>query len=146
MSKKIITPELLENRLTAKGFSEENFNSEDKIKEAVLNHYDIELVDDWEDGLTYYIYAESTQDGYEVFIATGDPRNISINEDVHYYDSDLADALCEGIRYADELSKIFIDDLDANFIMEAMQTLYELIYDNMVETVTQELLNEGYEE
>ena len=146
MGKNTITSELLELRLKAKGFGEEIFENEEKMMEIVLDHYDTELTDQWEDGLEYYIYAESTQDGYEVFIATHNPNKICINDDVHYYDHDLAGALCEGIRYSNGYGKIYIGDLDENYVMEAMQSLYESIYDNQTAQVIDNLIDEGYEE
>jgi len=146
MSKNQITSDLVENMMKARGYGEEVCNNEEKIMKAVLDHHDIELTETWEDGLDYYIYTESTQDGYEVFIATHNPNKISINEDVYYYDSDLSDALCEGIRYSNSYSKIYIGDMEDNFVMEAMQTLYQYIYDITEEEVIEELINEGYEE
>ena len=146
MSKNKITPELLENRMKAKGFGEEMQNSESEVMKAVLKHYDIELTETWEDGLESYFYEESTNDGYSVFIATNNPNKISINDDVHYYDGDLSDALCEAIRYANSFSSIYIDDLEHNYVMEAMQTTYEVVYDQIETEVINELINEGYDE
>ena len=146
MSKNKITPELLEKEMKARGFGEEMQNSEREVMKAVLKHYNIELTDTWEDGLESYFYEESTQDGYSVFIATNNPNKISINDDVHYYDSDLAETLCEAIRYTNGFGTIYIDDLENNYVMEAMQTTYEVVYDQIETEVINELINEGYDE
>lgn len=146
MGKNKITPELLEERMKARGHGEDIQDNEGKVMEAVLKHYDIELTDTWEDNLEYYFYEESTQDGYSVFIATSNPNKISINDDVHYYDSDLAEALCEAIRYANSFGSIYIDDLESNYVTEAMQTTYEVVYDQIETEITDELINEGYDE
>ena len=146
MSKNKITPELLEKEMKARGFGEEMQNSEREVMKAVLKHYNIELTDTWEDGLESYFYEESTQDGYSVFIATNNPNKISINDDVHYYDSDLAETLCEAIRYTNGFGTIYIDDLENNYVMEAIQTTYEVVYDQIETEVINELINEGYDE
>ena len=43
---------------------------------------------------------ETTADGYEIWIATDDDRNPSINQDVYYYENDwlenMADAMVDG--------------------------------------------------
>jgi hypothetical protein len=146
MGKNIITEELIEKRLKAKGFHEEIREDEEKMKELVLDHYEVELTDQWEDGLEYYIYSESTQDGYEVFIATHNPNKICISDDVHYYDHDIAESLCEGIRYSNGYGKIYVDNLEEDFVIEAMETLYESIYDNQTAQVIDNLIDEGYAE
>ena len=99
MSAKLITDELINERLEAKGFGEKQANDEDLVREAVLGHYGYKLIDDWDDNAEYFIYEESTCDGYSVYIATANPRQISISEDVYYYDKDLGDNLAEAMRY-----------------------------------------------
>ena len=146
---KIITPELINQRLEAKGFGEKQMQDEDSIREAVLNHFGYELTDEWDDSAEFFIYAESTADGYEVFIATANPNNISIGEDVHYYDNDLSDELSDAIQYGngdpEYPEKIYVDDLDANYIDEAVQGLFEYLSTRFEEEVINELIDEGYE-
>ena len=70
MSKKLITDELINERLEAKGFGEKQINDEDLAKEAVLKHFGVEFTDQWSSNAGFYIYEESTADGYSVFIDT----------------------------------------------------------------------------
>jgi len=146
MTNKLITSELINERMKASGFSEDVSNDYERLMDLVLDYYNVELTDDWERGLDYYIYTESTQDGYEVYIATYNPDQISINEDVHYYDRDLASSLCEVIKNSNGSGKIFIGDLEEDYVIEAMHSLYGSIYDTALESITEELLNEGYNE
>jgi len=146
MNKNSITPELLEERMKAAGFGEDVSNDDERIMDLVLDYYNVELTDDWERDLGYYIYTESTRDGNEVYVATPDPNHICINDDVYYYDHDLVGALCEGIKNSNGDGKIYIGDLAENYVMEAMQLLYKSIYDTTVANVTDELIDEGYEE
>ena len=101
----------------------------EKLK-AAQEHFKFRLTDDWSNECNFYIYEESTADGYSVYIATEDTSNINVNENVYYYDSDLAHALTEFIKdieYSREKQIIYIDDISAQFVEEAIEELNELI-------------------
>jgi hypothetical protein len=149
MSKKLITDELINERLEAKGFGEKQINDEDLAKEAVLKHFSVEFTDDYSSSADFYIYEESTADGYSVFIATHDQNYVNVSENVYYYDSDLGDALEEFIKYSnggeDYPEIIYVDDLYQQFIDDAIQQLFEYLAERFEEEVTNELIEEGYE-
>ena len=146
---KLITPELINERLEAKGFGEKQADGEDLMYKAVLGHYDHKLIDEWDDDADYFIYEESTADGYSVYIATANPRQININEDVHYYDSDLGEMLAEAIKWGngdpEYPEKIYVDDLGAQYVQDAMEQLFEELSYRFEEEVIDELKEEGYE-
>ena len=149
MSKKLITYELINERLEAKGFGEKQINDEDLAKESVLKHFGVEFTDDYSSNADFYIYEESTRDGYSVFIATHDQNVVSVNENVFYYDSDLGDALEEFIKYSngDEENPeiIYVDDLHQQFIDDAIHQLFEYLAERFEEEVIDKLKDEGYE-
>ena len=100
-----------------------------KLKK-VQEHFKFRLTDDWSNECNFYIWEESTADGYSVFIATHNTDKINVNENVYYYDSDLAYALTEFIKdieYSREKQIIYIDDISAQFVEEAIEELNELI-------------------
>ena len=148
---KVITPELINARLEAKGFGDKQMQDDESIREAVLNHFGYKLTDNWphREDAEFYIYEESTQDGYSVYVATANPDRISIGEDVHYYDHDLGDTLADAIQYGNGDPEwpetIFIDDLDATFIDEAMQNLFEKVSVEFENEIIKQLEEEGYE-
>ena len=148
MSKKLITDELINERLEAKGFGEMQANDEDLAKESVLNHFNIEFTDQFTSNADFYVYEESTADGYSVFIATYDNSSISVNENVYYYDSDLSDLLEEYIKYSngdeDNPEIIYVDDLYQQFIDDAIVQLFEYLAERFEEDVIDELKDEGY--
>jgi len=93
-----------------------------------------EITEDW--GLQdYYIYEESTADGYSVYVATHDTNNICVNENIYYYDSDLKDALIDHIidRSAINETIVFIDDINAYFVDEAIDELKQLMEERIEE-------------
>jgi len=145
MSKKLITDELIDERLKLKGWDEDRQNDEEYTYDFVLKHYVVDLTDTWEDHCQYYIYEESTTDGYSVWIATEDPNRISINEDVHYYDSELSNCLKEAIQYNEE-TLIYVEDLNGDYVRDAIEELCDVIVDELITEITNELINEGYVE
>ncbi len=144
MSKKILTQELIEQKLADKGYPlthDEGVTYEFMLKK-VCEYYDAEISEDWNDDADFFIYSESTADGYEVYIATNSPSTPSINEDVYYYDSDLAstleDALIDGAR-------IYVDYLQDDYVREAAESAYDYLYERLIEETENELIDEGYE-
>jgi len=142
MSKKILTDELIEEKLKEKGLS--MYDQVESSLEKLQNYYDFELTDSYNRTPDYSIFAESTADGYEVWVATsGDGRNICINEDVYYYENDLSDALYDAIMDYNEL--IYVDDLEAYYVQDAVDRAWENFIDDMIGEVEDELIEQGYE-
>ena len=76
--KKILTEDLIDERLEAIGIDYDI--DHDEALKVVKNHYEFDITDTWNKTPDYSIYAETTADGYEVWVATsGDGRNICIN-------------------------------------------------------------------
>lgn len=148
MSKKLITDELINEMLEARGFGEKQINDEDLAREAVLKHFGIEFIDDYSSNADFYIYEESTADGYSVFIATHNQDSVNVNENVYYYDSELGDALEEFIKYSngdeDNPEIIYVDDLHQQFIDDAIVQLFEYLAERFEEEVIDELKDKGY--
>ncbi len=146
---KLITDELINKRLEARGFGEKQSENEEVAKQNVLDHYGVELTDNWTAKAEFYIYEETTKDGYTVHVATNDTDSISVCEDIYYYDGDLSDVLEEQIKYSngDEEYRevIYVDDLYQNFIDLAIENLFVYLAEKFEEEVIDELLDEGYE-
>lgn len=107
-----------------------------KLKTDKLeSHFNFKLTDKWNKSLDFYIYEDSTADGYSVFITTDNPQTVLINENVHYYDSDLKDTLVYEIQYSskDVETVIYIDDLHSYFVTEAMDELKDLMEEEIKE-------------
>lgn len=103
--------------------------SRETIIKVVKQHFNFKLD---ENAYNYYdiaAYTESTADGYEVYVVTNDMQSININEDVYYYESDVAQALIDEIIgygggdtvvYVDQyfLDEIYFDDVLADLFVE----------------------------
>ena len=147
---KYITDELINERLEARGFGDKQTENDEVAKTNVLNHYGVELTSDWTSRASYYIYEETTKDSYSVYVATDDTNNISVCEDIYYYDSDLADVLEEQIKYSngdeDYPEIIYVDDLYQDFIDGAIENLFIYLSERFEEEIIDELKDEGYEQ
>ena len=145
---KLITDELINERLEAKGFGEKQSENEEVVRQNVLNHYGVELTDSWTSKVEYYMYEETTKDGYTVYVATNNTNNISVCEDIYYYNNDLDEKLEEQIKYSngdeDNPEIIYVDDLNQDFIDRAIENLFIYLAEKFEEEVVDELLNEGY--
>ena len=140
---KYITEDLIEQGMIRLGYGEVDSHDEDKVRKIVLDHFDAELTDQWRQNCEFYIYEESTADGYSVYVATSDTNSISVNEDIHYYDSDLSSVLQDAIKDSGE---IYVDDYFQDFIDDAIQELYLYLAEKMHQDVVDELLDEGYKQ
>ena len=149
MSKKLITDELINERLEAKGFGEKQINDEDLARESVLKHFDVEFTDSYGDSVDFYIYEESTADGYSVFVATHDQSVVNVNENVYYYDSDLSGALVDFMKFSngdeEDPEVVYVDDFNQQFIDDAIVQLFEYLAERFEEEIIDELTDEGYE-
>ena len=101
-------------------------------KKIVLEHLDTTIEHDmnsW-DKVDVKVYNESTADGYDLFIVTFDDQNPSISEDVHYYDSDVADRVMENLEqgysvYIDEYmyEDLYMDDQFEEYFNENVEEI-----------------------
>ncbi len=131
----MITDELINERLEAKGFGEKQSMDYELCKQSVLDHYGVKFADYWGNDLDFYIYEESTADGYSVYIATDDIGAVNVSEHVYYYDSDLKDALADYIQHAKKGSRIYIDDLYSHFVEEAIVELFSVLAEHFEEEI-----------
>ena len=140
---KILTNDLIEKKLKEKyNYAEDP--DQDEMLDILQNEYEFKLTDEWNRSPDYSIYAETTADGYEVWIATsGDGSNVCVGEDVHYYDGELSERLQEAMTDYNEL--IYVDDLEAHYVEDAIVSAYQDLYENKEQEITDELIEQGYE-
>jgi len=138
-----ITDELIEKKLEDIGILTHEEMDHDKKLELVLNHFESEFVHDW--GRYDFIFTTTeTADGYELYMATADDRNPDFSYDIYYYDSQwfekLSDVIIEGNR-------IQIDEymMDEYGFMDAIDETYQEFYNNKLEEIEYELVEQGYE-
>jgi hypothetical protein len=146
MSKNKITDELISEQMLKLGYDDTKFHDEEYIQDKVLEHYEATITDEWKDRMDFYMYEESTSDGYSVFIATHDPANININDDVNYYDSEFSTILVEVIECGNNEPEIYIDSPSERWVGDAMSQLFEGICENIEQIAINNLIDLGYDE
>ena len=143
MSKKIITDELITSELEKQGYFEYHDMEETKVWNLLQAHYDCEVDDQWRNKhYDFYCYEETTADGYSVYIATHDPDSICISEEVHYYENDLQKEIEQAIT---DGGSMYIDDLDAHYFMDAVESCYDDMMEKLKNDMEEQLINKGYE-
>ena len=106
-------------------------------KKLVLDYLNTSMEhDDFNRG-DFKVYSETTADGYEVYVATHDDKNISIQDDVYYYDSDLTDVIMEQLedRYSVYIDSylyedIYMDDTFEEYFNENVEDIVNDIPDS----------------
>jgi len=111
----------------------------EKMIEAVKKYHGIEIDDNAYNNADIYAYEENTVDGYSVWVVTNDMNSVCISEDVHYYDSGVAEAIMEMVHhsnghciiYADQyfLDDIYFDDVLLEEFAEIAGKIYAEIMD-----------------
>ena len=140
---KILTNDLIEKKLKEKyNYAEDP--DQDEMLEILQDEYEIKLTDSYNRNPDFSIYAETTADGYEVWVATfGDGSNVCVGEDIHYYDGELSERLQEAMT--DHCELIYVDDLEADYVQDAIMYSYQDLYENKEQEITDELIEQGYE-
>ena len=106
-------------------------------KKLVLDYLNTSMYhDDFNKG-DFKVYSETTADGYEVYVATHDDQNVSIQDDVYYYDSDLTNIIMEQLEehysvYIDEYlyDDIYMDDAFEEYFNENVEDIVSDIPDS----------------
>ena len=140
---KILTEELILERLKDNGMTEPNETSQENRISKLQGKYGFEIISNWKHCDAYF-YSDETADGYSIWIATEQEGNVCINEDVYYYESQwfekLADYLRDGCQvYVDSYSQ------DEYGFEEVIEALYEEWYIESYEEIEDGLVDEGYE-
>ena len=100
------------------------------FKKIVLEYLNTSMEHDDFTKAEFKVYSETTADGYEVYVATLDDQNPSINEDVYYYDSDLAEEVMDALEdhysvYIDSYlyDDIYLDDTFEEYFSENVEKI-----------------------
>jgi hypothetical protein len=146
--KKYITDEIIEKEMIKLGFPTDGDKIQDEefVQAAVLKYYDVTITSDYTQNADYYVYPETTADGYEVFIATYDDRNISVNEHIHYYDNNLSTELEDAIRSSGGYCNIYVaeDFTDEYWYSDMFSEIYQSICEIQEQEIKDILIDEGY--
>jgi len=120
----------LNKKLEEIGFGNKQENDEQLVQSSVEKYYSFKIKPYWISNASFYIYSESTSDGYDVHIACEDSSSIDISSDVFYYDHDLPEILkrCITSAYPHKDDVIMVDgyeDMVEDVMMEIFLEIRE---------------------
>jgi len=112
---------------------------EEKRKiELLLDHMGSEITHDWNDidNCDYQLLNELTTDGYEVFVFKQPEEEISLCENVYYYNHNLGEQVVETLMCGNTV--IFVDEGEYNdlYIEEALMEEFEEFVDDILQDET----------
>ena len=144
METKKLTEDLILEKLEEKGVVYPRELDVEEAEKVVLEYYDAEITTEWKSHCQMYFYAQTTADGYEVYMATEDDRSPYIEQDLYYYESDwfekLPQAIYDGLCiHVDEYNK------EDYAYQDAIEEVYEEYWNDMKQEIENELIEEGYE-
>jgi len=144
MSKKVLTDDLILSRMAEdyRCLPSEDVDFDEKLQ-AIKNHYEFSISEDWNNP-DFMFYSETTTDGYEVWVATDNDRNPSVNEDIYYYDNDWLEKM-PNCMY--DGCSIYYQDLNSDdyAFRDVVDEVYEEYWGEIKQEVENELIEEGYE-
>jgi len=144
MSKKILTDELIENRLRKINVLPNEDLDHDYKLEKIKGHFDFEITANWPNNPDIMFYTEATADGYEVWIATDDDQRPSVNDDIYYYESDWLEKMEDAMTDGNEIYFQELEDDNYEF-RDIVDNVYDEYYNDKKQEVENELIDEGYE-
>ena len=94
------------------------------MEEKILEHFGVEISGNWDEKCDFYIYEESTYDGYAVYVVTANPDTINIRENVHYYNTEISEQIVDAIS-SRKYKKIFlmVDSMDRETAFELLEEM-----------------------
>ena len=104
------------------------------FKNIVSRHLMCEVktdINDW-DNCEMQCYSESTADGYDVYVFKYTKDDISVTENVYYYDSDLAEQIMYSID-ENKINSIYIEEYLAEEIY--LDDVFEEYFQNNVDDI-----------
>ena len=145
MSNKLLTEDLILEKLNEQGVEEPGNLDKVAMVDILQEHFDCKiLTGDWPNYADFWFYTSTTADSYEVYIAADHDKNPNIYNEVYYYESDWLNELPEQITagntvyvdYAAEDSYVFEDELEK---------AYDDYWNDKKQEVEDQLIEEGYE-
>ncbi len=144
MSEKLLTEDLILEKMEEKGVPEPNSIEVPAMQKIVCEYYDAEIRHDWNNHAQMYFCTMSTADGYELYMATEDESSPYFDQDIYYYDTDWFEKLPDAIR---DGYVIHIDEyaMEEYSFEDAITAVYDDYWNDMKEEIENELIDEGYE-
>ena len=145
MSKKLLTDDLILERLNEKGIEEPGSLDAVTMVDILQEYYDCKiLTGDWPSYADHWFYASTTADSYDVYVSASHDGNPDLYNEVYYYESGWLDELPDAITYG---NTVYIDSTaeDSYEYTDALEKAYDDYWNDKKQEAEDELIDEGYE-
>lgn len=145
MSKKLLTEDLIIEKLNDKGIEDPGNLDKVTMVDILQDHYGCKiLTGDWPRYADFWFYTSTTADSYDVYVAANHDGNPNLYEEVYYYENDWLNELPEQITCG---NTIYLDSdaEDSYEFTDALEEAYEDYWNDQKQEVENELIEEGYE-
>tara|TARA_B100001248_G_scaffold250391_1_gene224418 strand:- start:480 stop:929 length:450 start_codon:yes stop_codon:yes gene_type:complete len=145
MSKKLLTDDLIIEKLNDKGIEEPGHLDKVEMIDILEEHFGCKLIfGDWPTYADFWFYTSQTADSYDVYVAATHDSNPNLYEEVYYYENDWLSELPEQITYG---NTVYLDSdaEDSYEFTDALESAYEDYWNDKKQEVEDELIEEGYE-
>ena len=121
--------------------------TKEQMIKAVKSFYGLKIDENAWNNADVYAYEETTVDGYSVYVVAHDMRNVSICEDVYYYDSDVAEAIMEMVRYTNGYCTLYADQyfLDDIYFEDALLEEFSEVADKIYDEIANDEGDYGFD-
>ena len=143
MSKKLLTEDLILDKLEEKGVAMPGEIDIPEMQKIICEYYDAEIKHDWSSANMYFTVM-STADGYEIYFAGENESSPYFDSDIYYYESDWFEKLPDAIRdgYTIHVDEHYQDEYGYE---DAIAEVYEDWWTDQKEEVENDLIEEGYD-
>ena len=145
MSKKLLTDDLILEKLNDKGIEEPGSLDAVTMVDILQERYDCKIITgDWPSYADHWFYSSTTADSYDVYVSASHDGNPDLYNEVYYYESGWLDELSDAITYG---NTVYVDATaeDSYEYAEQLEQAYEEYWNDKKQEVEDELIDEGYE-
>jgi hypothetical protein len=145
MSKKLLTEDLILERLSEAGVHEPGSLDQDALVDVLQEHFDCKiLTGDWPNYADHWFYTSTTADSYDVYVSACHDGNPDIYSEVYYYESDWLNELPEQLIMG---NTVYVDNTaeDSYEYTDALEQAYDSYWNDKKQEIEDKLIDQGYE-
>ena len=115
--------------------------SNNEMVAALSNTYNIEFTEEWPTTCSYYIYEETTRDGYTTYVMTESPPRPSISNDVYHYTDQLSEDIALAIvdRTGSRKMVIYVEDMSEQYFTTAIEDAYSVTRNKLTNEIKENI-------
>jgi len=130
------------DKLKELGYEEDAYHlTNNEMMAALSKTYNVKFTEDWPVASTYYIYEETTRDGYSNYIMTESPTRPCISTEVYQYTDQLSEDITLAIvdKTNDKKMVMYVEDTSEQFFLTAIVDAYNATRNRLTNEIKDEI-------